>query len=80
MVAFKIVSDNSIIVTIVKEFKKKDLNGISIIVDALFENNYNSNLFFNLDIRLDKQCESLLKNYCDRTPYNYQINRINRIN
>mgnify|MGYP000710589557 CR=1 FL=1 len=76
MVAFKIVSDNSIIVTIFEEFKKKDLKGISIMVDALFDYNYNKNLLFNVDTSIGTQSESILINFCEQTPYNYKINKI----
>lgn len=76
MVSFKIISDKSIIVTIINDFKNKDLKGISILVDALFENNFNKNLHFLIDNKIENQCKHALENYCEQTPYNYQINRL----
>lgn len=76
MISFKIISEKSIIVTIVNEFKKKDLKGVSIIVDALFESDYTKSLQFYVDNNLDNQHKLLLENYCERTPYDYQINKI----
>lgn len=73
MVAFKIISDHSLIITIIKEFKSQDLSGVSTIVDALFDGSYDKKLLFNLDAQIDMQSELLLVNYFKASPYNFQI-------